>query len=97
MADYEPRRGTKGAVIAYTTADGSTRELRADDAGIVKPTDAAGQVALDALDLPVAHTASAKAKKKAPTQAKADKAPPLKAPAETKPADEAPAKAGKED
>ncbi len=88
MADYEPRRAAKGAVIAYTTADGSTRELRADDDGIVKPTDAAGQVALDALDLPVARKALA--------ETKADETPPKKALAETK-ADEAPAKAGKED
>ncbi len=88
MADYEPRRGTRGAVVAYSTADGSTREIRADDDGVVRATDDAGHVALSALDLPVARKALA--------ETKADEAPAKKPLAPAK-ADEAPAKAGKED
>jgi len=62
MADYEPRRGTKGAVIAYSTADGSTREIRAGDDGVVRPTDDDAQAVLDAMGVPVARKALAEAK-----------------------------------
>ncbi len=55
-ADFDPRRGKKGATYAYTTGDGATRELQADDEGIVTPKDAAGVAALDTLGLSVARS-----------------------------------------
>lgn len=59
--EFEPRRATKGATYAYTTPDGSTHELAADDDGVIWPQDAAGVALLDVHDLPVARKAIAEA------------------------------------
>ena len=78
--DYEPRRGTKGATYAYTTDDGTTRELRADDEGVVRPKDREGVTALDTFGLPVARKAMADAEdspapRRAISSTKSDPAP----------------------
>jgi hypothetical protein len=56
--EFEPRRGQKDATYTYTTLDGRTRELKADEDGVIWPKTAEDEVMLDTLDLPVARKAA---------------------------------------
>lgn len=57
---FEPRRAKPGQVFTYTTgSDGEQRELRADNDGVVRPTNAADAAALDGFGLSVARKAMA--------------------------------------
>lgn len=53
--EFEPRRAPKGAVVSFSSADGSTRDIEADEDGVIYPQSAEEVATLDALDLPVAR------------------------------------------
>lgn len=57
--EFDPRRGQKNATYTYTTADGRTRELTADEDGVIWPKTAEDEAMLNTLDLPVARKAVA--------------------------------------
>jgi hypothetical protein len=55
MADFEPYRADPGTRFGYTDADGSQREIVADERGLVVATDDAGEQVLAGFDLPRGH------------------------------------------
>jgi hypothetical protein len=60
--DFDLRRAEPGQTFGYTAQDGSQRELKADDEGVVEPKTAEDVAILDTFDLPVARKAMAELK-----------------------------------
>lgn len=60
--EFEPRRAEPGQEFTYNDANGEAIEFKADDAGIVRPKNAAQSQAADAFGLPVARKITAEEK-----------------------------------
>lgn len=59
MAAFQLRRAQPGQIFTYTSAEGKQVNLRADDDGVVEPSNVQEVALLDSFDLPVARKAEA--------------------------------------
>ena len=56
---FDPRRARPGQAFSYVDAGGREHTFRADDEGVVRPSNAAEKSVADSFALPVARSAKA--------------------------------------
>lgn len=68
FTDYEPRRARPGEVFEFADAAGTLHEFRADDKGVVHPSNDMEVAVLDVREAPVARKVLAEQKAAANTE-----------------------------
>lgn len=54
--EFDPRRAEKGQSFEFVDASGTAHTMKADDEGVLRPSNAAEKAIADLFDLPVARS-----------------------------------------